>query len=173
MGKKHQVITHYMTEHGYIPLWVLVNVLTFGKITMFYTHMKNADRITVARKFHVNHDELRKYMIILGLARNKCAHDERFYDFRSRDNIHTKSIKNFAVLGLPKDSGGSYLYGLNDSFSVAIIISRLLSGADTREFVREMSRLFTTLDKGLHTIGLSDVMRVMGYPPNWANLTML
>lgn len=110
-----------MTEHGYIPLWVLVNVLTFGKITMFYTHMKNADRITVARKFHVNHDELRKYMIILGLARNKCAHDERFYDFRSRDNIHTKSIKNFAVLGLPKDSGGSYLYGLNDSFSVAII----------------------------------------------------
>ena len=33
MGKHHNVVTHYMTQHGYIPLWVLVNVLTFGKIT--------------------------------------------------------------------------------------------------------------------------------------------
>ena len=35
MSKHHQVVTHYMTEHGYIPLWVLVNVLTFGKIENF------------------------------------------------------------------------------------------------------------------------------------------
>ena len=33
MGKHHQVVNHYMSEYGYIPLWVLVNVLTFGKIT--------------------------------------------------------------------------------------------------------------------------------------------
>lgn len=36
ISKHHQVVTHYMTEHGYIPLWVLVNVLTFGKIENFY-----------------------------------------------------------------------------------------------------------------------------------------
>ena len=36
MSKHHQVVTHYMTEHGYIPLWVLVNVLIFGKIENFY-----------------------------------------------------------------------------------------------------------------------------------------
>lgn len=29
MSKHHQVVTHYMTEHGYISLWVLVNVLTY------------------------------------------------------------------------------------------------------------------------------------------------
>lgn len=38
MSKHHQVVTHYMTEHGYIPLWVLVNVLTFGKIENFQKH---------------------------------------------------------------------------------------------------------------------------------------
>ena len=173
MGKKHQVITHYMTEHGYIPLWVLVNVLTFGKITMFYTYMKETDRITVAHKFHVAPDELRKYMVILGLGGKKCAHDERFYDFRSRNNIHTKSIKNFGVLALPKDAAGNYEYGLNDCFSVAIIISRLLSRADTKELVREMSALFAKLDKSLHTICIDDVMRIMGYPKSWANLTSL
>ena len=49
MTKHHQVITHYMTEHGYIPLWVLVNVLTFGKIENFYKNMKPADRIIISK----------------------------------------------------------------------------------------------------------------------------
>ena len=40
MNKHHQVVTHYMTQHGYIPLWVLVNVLTFGKITNFYLNFQ-------------------------------------------------------------------------------------------------------------------------------------
>ena len=44
MNKHHQVVTHYMTEHGYIPLWVLVNVLTFGKIDLkeFMSSMNSA-----------------------------------------------------------------------------------------------------------------------------------
>lgn len=51
MGKHHNVVTHYMTQHGYIPLWVLVNVLTFGKITNFYLHMKLTDKQRVAKFF--------------------------------------------------------------------------------------------------------------------------
>ena len=44
MNKHHQVVTHYMTEHGYIPLWVLVNVLTFGIIDLkeFMSSMNSA-----------------------------------------------------------------------------------------------------------------------------------
>ena len=173
MGKKHQTITHYMTDHGYIPLWVLVNVLTFGKITLFYTHMKPADKATVAQKFNVHPDELQKYMRILGLARNKCAHDERFYDFRSRPNIHTKSIKNFSVLGLPKDQNHNYLYGIQDTFAVAIIISQLLKPADIREFVGLMKSDFSKLSKELHNVSVDEVMEIMGYPKKWDNLTKI
>ena len=52
MSKHHQAVTHYMTEHGYIPLWVLVNVLTFGKIENFYKNMKPADKTIVAKQFN-------------------------------------------------------------------------------------------------------------------------
>jgi len=38
-----------MTEYGYIPLWVLVNVLSFGKITTFYRLMKDKDKVVVAK----------------------------------------------------------------------------------------------------------------------------
>lgn len=70
MSKHHQVITHYMTEHGYIPLWVLVNVLTFGKIENFYKNMKPTDKTSVAKQFSLQPDELAKFMHMLALARN-------------------------------------------------------------------------------------------------------
>lgn len=117
MSKHHQVVTHYITEHGYIPLWVLVNVLTFGKIEHFYKNMKPADRIIVAKQFGLQPDELTKFMHMLALARNKCAHDERFFDIKFKERLHTKSIKNFSVLGIARAADGSYTYGTNDAFA--------------------------------------------------------
>ena len=173
MNKHHQVVTHYMTQHGYIPLWVLVNVLTFGKITNFYLHMKPNDKTRVAKIFSVNTKELHKYMNMLGLARNKCAHDERFYDICYKQHLHTKSIKNFKILGIKTQPDGSYTSGTNDAYAIAIIFAMLLSKADIREFVSAMKIEFAKLDKQLHTIGVSDVMKVMGYPIDWQNLVVL
>ena len=42
-----------------------------------------------------------------------------------------------------------------------------------REFVSAMKTAFVKLDKQLHTIGVNDVMEVMGYPKDWQNLVML
>ena len=173
MNKHHQVVTHYMTDYGYIPLWVLVKVLTFGKITNFYHNMKPLDKIAVAKKYMVQVDELHKYMSMLGLARNKCAHDERFFDIRFRQHIHTNSIKNISKLGLKKNSSGSYISGTNDAYTIAIIFAIMLSKQDLREFISLMKNAFLKLDKQLHTIGINDVMKVMGYSNSWENLTQL
>lgn len=32
----HESIDHYLAHHGHVPLWVLVNVLTFGNISHLY-----------------------------------------------------------------------------------------------------------------------------------------
>lgn len=173
MSKHHQAVTHYMTQHGYIPLWVLVNVLTFGKITNFYSNMKPLDKISVAKCFGVPDDELHKYMMILSLARNKCAHDERFFDFRSRNTLHTKSIRNFAILGVPRKPDGSYVSGIGDAFAVAIILALLLEKSDTKEFISSMKKLFDKLSRQQHTIPITRIKEVMGFPGNWANLRYL
>lgn len=170
MNKHHQVVTHYMTHHGYIPLWVLVNVLTFGKITNFYLNMKPADRVVIAKKFAVPDRELHKYMNMLSMARNKCAHDERFFDMKFRTGIHTKSIKNFNALNITKSPNGSYPSGTNDVFAVAIIFGLLLGKTDLREFVSAMKSTFTRLDKQLHTISIDDVMGIMGFNSSWTNI---
>ena len=173
MSKHHQAVTHYMTEHGYIPLWVLVNVLTFGKIENFYKTMKPADKTVVARQFSLQPDEFAKFMHMLALARNKCAHDERFFDIKFRERIHTKSIKNFSVLGIVRAKDGSYTYGTNDAYAVAIMFALLLSKKDLNEFVLSMRNTFNKLQKQLHTISVADIMTIMGFGTNWMNITKL
>lgn len=173
MSKHHQAVTHYMTEHGYIPLWVLVNVLTFGKIENFYKNMKPADKTVVAKQFNLQPKELSKFMHMLALARNKCAHDERFFDIKFRESIHTKSIKNFNLLGLVRAKDGSYTYGTNDAYALAIMFALLLSKTDLKEFVSSMRGAFNKLQKQLHTIPASDIMSLMGFAANWMNITQL
>ena len=173
MSKHHQAVTHYMTEHGYIPLWVLVNVLTFGKIEYFYKNMKPADKTTVARQFNVQPDELAKFMHMLALARNKCAHDARFFDIKFKERIHTKSIKNFSVLKIARAGDGSYTYGTNDAYALAVMFALLLRKSDLNEFVSMMKVAFHKLQKQLHTISASDIMSIMGYDTNWVNITKL
>lgn len=173
MSKHHEVVNHYMSEYGYIPFWVLVNVLTFGKITMFYKLMKEEDKKSVAKEFHVAYDELHKYMDLCSLARNKCAHDERFFDIRFRRSLHTKSIAKFGVLELERDTEGSYTRGTNDAYAIAIIFAMLLSKTDTKEFVSSMKSAFGRLSKQLKTVSVIDVMKKMGYNPNWDNLVYL
>ena len=173
MSKHHQVVTHYMTEHGYIPLWVLVNVLTFGKIENFYKNMKPVDRTTVAKEFGLQPEELGKYMHMLALARNKCAHDERFYDMKFKERLHTKSIKNFPVLGIVRAKDGSYTYGTNDVYAISIMFALLLSKTDTKEFVSLMRAAFSKLDKQMKSTPASEVMKIMGFGSNWDSILKL
>lgn len=173
MSKHHQVVTHYMSEYGYIPLWVLVNVLTFGKITTFYKLMKPDDKVKIAKTFGISSKELHKYMDMCSLARNKCAHDERFFDITFRRSLHVKSISKLSILELPRDANGSYISGTNDAYAIAIIFAMLLSKSDIKEFVSAMKAAFGKLAKELHTISIYDVMNIMGYSKSWTNLKNL
>ena len=173
MSKHHQVVNHYMSAYGYIPFWVLVNVLTFGKITTFYKLMKENDKMVVAKVFGVPCNELHKYMDMCSLARNKCAHDERFFDINFRRSLHTKSISNFNALGVVRDTSGSYTSGTNDAYAIAIIFAILLRKTDINEFVASMKNAFSKLAKQLRTISVDDVMKIMGYHNNWENIKKL
>lgn len=173
MSKNHPAVTHYMSKYGYIPLWVLVNVLTLGKITTFYKLMKPSDKTVVAKTFGVQPDELHKYMSMCVLARNKCAHDERFFDISFKQSLHTKSIFNFKCLNIPRGANFSFLSGTNDAFCVAIIFAVLLGSPDSDEFVSAMQLAFEKLSSQLHTVSVGDVMEVMGFNCAWTNLPHL
>ncbi|RHV66482.1 hypothetical protein DXB18_07205 [Clostridium sp. OM02-18AC] len=90
-------------------------------------------------------------MHMLALARNKCAHDERFFDIKFKERIHTKSIKNFSVLGIVRAADGSYTYGTNDAYAIAIMFALLLSKSDLNDFISSMRTAFAKLQKQLQS----------------------
>jgi len=63
-----------------LPLWVLVNTLTIGTISVFYSHLEQQDQNNIGRFFSLKPDELKTILQVLTLYRNACAHDERLYN---------------------------------------------------------------------------------------------
>lgn len=59
LEKNNPMVSHYMLEYGYIPLWVLVNTLPLGTLSKFYSALKQQDQNNVGRFFSLKPDEMR------------------------------------------------------------------------------------------------------------------
>ena len=47
-------IRHYLQNYGYIPMWVLNNVLTLGNVSRLYSIMKVSDRQSISKIFKIS-----------------------------------------------------------------------------------------------------------------------
>lgn len=165
---RHPSIKHYLLEHSYIPLWVLITILTFGRVSHFYEYMQPRERNNVARIYGVSDNDLKNLIKILSLCRNKCAHDERLYKFYNRAAINNNYIHN--RLSIPKSRGGNPKKGKHDLFAVLIAIKILLGKSHFNKMVTELKGAVYTLSNELYTISIDDVLDEMGFPSNWEDI---
>lgn len=103
-----------------------------------------------------------------GMVIGKGSQGSRVMRILERENYY-----NVSVLKIIRASDGSYTYGTNDAYAIAIMFALLLAKSDLNEFVSLMKAAFHKLQKQLHTIPASDIMSIMGYDENWVNLTKL
>ena len=61
-GGQHQATSHYIKNYGYIPLWVVVKVLSFGIVSELYTVMKESDQEAIAQVYGVSSENLIRYL---------------------------------------------------------------------------------------------------------------
>ena len=80
---KHPYIEHYQNKHdGKIPLWVLINAMTFGQVSKMYQLLQMGMQQKIASDLRIDSNkELGKMLNLLTLFRNVCAHNERLYDY--------------------------------------------------------------------------------------------
>lgn len=84
--KKNKSINAYLNKHTYLPMWILTNILTFGNISRLFEIQRLDVQLQILQHFKINTltDEVRvlnmsRIIHILGIYRNLCAHNERFY----------------------------------------------------------------------------------------------
>lgn len=116
----------------------------------------------------VNEKELEKYLKILTLFRNVCAHNERLYSFRIQIDFPDTVLHD--KLGIPK-KGSQYLLGKRDLFGLLIAFRYLLPNQDFLEFKRSFIRILNKYTKSSRQISNVTLLSMMGFPSNWRDVT--
>lgn len=174
LSKNNSMVSHYMLEYGYVPLWVLVNTLTLGTISKFYAAMRQQDQNAVGLQFKQRPDEMTSILFVLSIYRNACAHDERLYNLKAVNNdLRPNRIKTnylHKALGIPVDKGGNPVCGKNDLFAIVIIFKLMLPKIDFNRFYSSLKKLLSELSSELHVISVDAILREMGFPQNWEDI---
>ncbi len=166
-GRQHEATKHYLDNYGYIPLWVVVKVLSFGITSELYTIMKRVDQEEIAEKFQISVENLIAFFPILSNYRNLCAHEDILYEHKTQKVIPDN--KYLEYLNIPRIDG-EYIYGKGDVFSVIIIFKYLLYKDDFRMMMNEINYEIDHLSGVLHSISIENVLDRMGFPNNYKTL---
>ena len=166
-GKQHTATMHYITNYGYIPLWILVKVLSFGILSELYTILDLTDQTNIASFYNLDTETLSIYLTILSNYRNLCAHEDILYDHRTQKVIPDTKYHRRLDIDM---TDNEYNYGKNDLFAVVIIMKQMLSKEEFREFLGEVSYEIDMLDGKINVIPISNILDKIGFPKNYREI---
>jgi len=169
-GKQHSATMHYINNYGYIPMWILVKVLSFGIVSELYCILKPDDQIGVANHYNIDAESLEIYLALLSNFRNLCAHEDILYDHRTQRSIPDTKYHN--ILEINK-TDGEYNFGKNDLFALMIIMKRMLSKDEFKELVNEVGYEIDVLDGKVDVVPLNAILNKIGFPDNWRELSRI
>ena len=166
---EHAYLVHQRKVYHNVPLWVIMNALTFGQTSNFYRLLTFKLQSDISKAYqHVNEKSLEKYLKCLTLFRNVCAHNERLYNFRLQIDFPDTVLH--VKLNLPK-SGTQYIQGKRDYFGLIIAFRYLLPNDSFHNYKRSLSKLITQYCKQSSRIRKEDLLHTMGLPNNWEKIT--
>ncbi|MCC5908955.1 MAG: Abi family protein [Clostridiaceae bacterium] len=188
--KKNDSIKSYLEQHGYMPMWILMNVLTFGNVSHLFTLQKKDVQVDIIKSLNLHTVPVTPYDLsiintsrilqILSIYRNICAHNERFYITKVKVPIDD----NYMYFGkkLPHAVNPSLRKRLNAAqkkkrlrarqgiYVLIFIISLFMDKKDLNDFVFEIRNEFKKLECQLSTISIDEIERFMGLNFDWYNL---
>ena len=167
-GSQHTATAHYMSNYGYVPLWILVKVLSFGIVGELFSIMKYDDQVAICKIYDIPVDEFSNYLPILSNYRNTCAHEDILYENRTQKKI--KGTIYHKLLNIEKNEDGEYVKGTNDLFSLLIIMKRMLTYDEFKDLSLELDKRIENLEYNLHSIKIEKILDRMGFPSNYMQL---
>ena len=155
-------IRHYVAKYNYVPLWVLLNVLTLGQLSKIYSCQKGRIQIKICQDFGpLKVNEMGKILAVMTKFRNVCAHNDRLFDFHTKDALFDMKIHE--RLSVPKEHG-RYIYGKNDLFAQLIILKLLLPEMQFKALFHDLKVCFQK-----HPVH-KNILEKMGFPERWEKI---
>ena len=148
-NRKTPFVRHHIEHYdGCFPIWVLVEIFSFGKLSCFYSDLLTSDKKSLARTlYHTTHGNLSSWLRCITDLRNICAHYGRLY-YRRLPAIP-------AGLDIPEQDKRR-LWG------AVLALKELYPNRDkwNSEFLPAMEALITEYHGDIN-------LRCIGFPDNW------
>lgn len=166
-SKQHRATMHYISNYGYIPMWVSVKVLSFGIIAELYSILKEEDQWDIAKVYELDPKSLSIYLTLLSNYRNLCAHEDILYDHKTQRSIPDNKYHQMLDIIKVNDE---YIYGKNDFFAIVIIMKQMLSDREFRDLINEIGYEIDILDGKINSVPTTDILNQIGFPDNWRDI---
>lgn len=146
-------VKHHLNHYeGCFPIWVAVELFSFGNLSSLYSIMKSRDKKDIAKQYNCSPKYLGVWIQSLVEVRNICAHYGRLYNLPLRHRPPLPSEFN------------TYYTVQNKLFPVIVVLKLLLHSNKYRDdFFKFLKRLFQTYQ---HVIKLDYI----GFPTDWENI---
>lgn len=172
-NKKDSAINHYMKVHNDVPLWVLVNFMTFGQAIKIYNYSKANINHSIAYSLNtvINYEMQTQsirlsskdlYIILDSIKnlRNALAHDNKIFGFKSRFNLPY-------IQELHKDLNIDKTYPRDDVYNIFLILRLFLNESEFYIMNNSIRKRAIKLRQKLHTISVNEVLSSIGFPNDW------
>lgn len=161
-------INHHQNVHHNVPLWVLINAVTFGSVSKMFGFLTQNLQSRICREYPLNIRQMDQILSVLTKYRNACAHGERLFSYTTRDDI--PDLPLHAKLGVSK-RGTQYVCGKHDLFAVVIAFRYLLPAKTFSAFKQELAKEIDLFSKHCSSLSQAGLLAEMGFPANWKIIT--
>ena len=150
---KHEAITHYINEYGFVPPFVLIKILTWGELSRLYSMLKQTDRQAISKEFKVPDNFLKQVMKNITMVRNICAHNDRMFSF------HSKFLITFKII----DSKYKNKDNSTNVYMIMKSMQRLLDKNKSDEFERLVNLEIEKLKANIKSVDINLILYLMGF----------
>lgn len=176
-SSQKNAIRHYVNKHLHVPLWVLVNFLTFGDLNYFYQIMTDDLRLTVAKDFTAFQRRAYPGKFRVGISplaidstnhlvnhfRNAVAHGEVTFSKKISKTPSLQPVKSIlSDQSLPLNSQAGI-------FELLIVLRMVLTKKDYKKLNRGINELLKNYKGEFNSISFNSILNDMNFPQNYQN----
>ena len=142
---------HEVAYNGKMPLWVIVELMSFSNLSKYYNTMYYSEKDAIAALASTGRDKLTNRLHCLSVLRNKCAHWARLYNISFSPSVSLGASFYKKYPNVKNDTLFAYVLNLGVSLHDKGLRTELLS--DLKSLIGDYNGSINT--------------SLMGFPDDW------
>ena len=171
-GKNNLAVSYYKNNYAFVPIWVLIKVLTFGMVRDLIMTQKSNAKDHVCKKIANNNlkvVEAQNMLELLITYRNICCHDDKLLGYIHK-KVNIMNTPYHSKFNLKKKPNGAYNQGKKDMFAALITIKYFINKDAFSAFINNISKLIDECIKDIECITIDDLLEYMNLPINFTKI---